>query len=157
MAVNHSTTANTKSVCRWFVVCTVLGLILRGLADVEMLHADSSTIINGKQQSAVTSVVFTCRRSPSVVSVVLKKVPLPCDDGSAGFSPWAQLAPNASYIHSVSVFADRRLGSTTRLGDWRDWPRLLPVGRSPLEHSLQAEGWSVYGQFVLLLIEGCTF
>lgn len=30
------------------------------------------------------------------------------------------------------------------------------VGRSPSEHSLPAEGWSVYGRFVLLLIDGCT-
>lgn len=62
--------------------------------------------------------VFTCR-----CSAVLKKLPLPCDDGSAGSPPWAQLAPNASYTHSVSVFADRRLGSTKRLGDG---PRLPP-------------------------------
>lgn len=52
-----------------------------------------------------------------------RKCGLVCDDdGSAGSSPWAQLAPNASYTHSVSVFTDRRLGSTKRLGDG---PRLL--------------------------------
>lgn len=69
--------------------------------------------------------VFTCRRSPSVVSVVLKKAPLPCDDGSAGspLGPSWHPMRRTPYIHSVSVFTDRRLGSTKRLGDW---PRLLP-------------------------------
>lgn len=48
---------------------------------------------------------------------VLKEVaPAILDDGSAGF-PWAQMAPNAPYTHSVSVLTDRRQGSTTRLGE----------------------------------------
>lgn len=99
--------------------------------------------------------VFTCRRSPSVVSVVLKKAPLPCDDGSAGSPPWAQLAPNASY----SVYPQRIRIYRPQTGQYQAVGRLAQaaaVGRSPTEHSLPAEGWSVYGQFVTLLIEGCT-
>lgn len=140
--------------CAGVVVCMVmvLGFILRGLADVEMLHADSSTIINRSQQSA--SVVFTCRRSPSVVIVVLKKAPLPCDDGSAG-SPlglsWHPMR-RTPYPQRIRIYRPQT-------GQYQAAGRLAQaaaVGRSPTEHSLPAEGWSVYGQFVLLLIEGCT-
>lgn len=81
-------------------------------------------------------------------------MPLPCDDGSAGCPIGLSWHPmrRTPYIHSVSVFADRRLGTTKRLGDG---PRLLAWVDHPQNIlSLPAEGWSVYGQFVLLLIEG---
>lgn len=77
--------------------------------------SQTSTISDSSQQRSIHMQV-----QATMVSVVLKEMPLPSDDGSAG-CPWAQLAPNAPYTHSVSVFTDRRPGSTKRLGDW---PRL---------------------------------
>ena len=87
--------------------------------------------------------------------VVLKNVrPWPVTTAAPSPPPPLGSAGTQCTVYPQRIrICNRGLGSTKRLGDW---PRLRPKGRSPSEHSLPAEWWSVYSQFVLLLIEGYT-